>query len=152
MAQTLPALASVEALSDWIGEPIPADSADWKRARGVLRMASELVREETKRQWLDPENLASLQPRLPDPVELVTLQAAARSYLNPEHLEQERGDDWYGSRKVQESGVYLTQSEKSLLQPFAGARHGGLGVVSTTRADTPRYFEDGEERILPPYY
>lgn len=42
-----PPFAEPDALAEWIGEGIDATSADWKRARRVLRAASNLVRTQT---------------------------------------------------------------------------------------------------------
>lgn len=150
---TLPPLASVEALSDWIGEPITADSADAKRAEGALRLASQLVRRVSRRTWMDGEELVD---DLPDEVELITKACAAREYLNPEHHDTVRTDDFYGTVKVEETGMYLTDSEKDLLRSLTTANSSGLGTVATTRGDIPilRLLDgdEDEERILPPYY
>lgn len=146
----LPPLATVDNLADWIGEAIEADSADAKRAEGVLRMASTLVRNETGRKWLT--ETGTVVSDLPDDVNLVVCQSAARAYLNPEHLEQRRIDDAYGAMRVQEAGVYLTPSERSLLQQFAGDPFGGIGTISTTRGDYPKSSLEDDERILPPWY
>lgn len=145
----LPPLATVENLADWIGEAIEANSADFKRAEGVLRMASQLVRRETGKPWTAADN--TVVDPLPDDVSLVVVQAAARTYLNPEHLDQRRIDDAYASQKVQEAGVYLTASERALLIPYSGSPFGGLGTITTTRADYPILSEE-DERILPPWY
>lgn len=150
---TLPPLASVENLADWIGEAIEDGSADAKRAEGVLRVASRLARREANTSWVDGSNV--LLESLPGEVTDIVCQAAARSYLNPEHLEQRRIDDAYAAGKVKEAGVYLTDSEKAVLREYASSAFGGLGVISTTRDDYPpdslNDYEDSE-RILPPYY
>jgi len=153
MTQPLPPLAPVESLADWIEEEIPVNSAAFKRAEAVLSMASSLVRKETKRSWL---NIAKTDvvDEIPDEVVQVCVQAAARKYTNPDDFEQERQDDFYGARKVQEAGVYLTESEKSLLAEYAGNLHGGLRTITTTRDDFPA-FDDSiltGDPILPPYY
>lgn len=132
----LPPLASVEQLADWLGEPI-SDAPDISRAGGALRTASALVRRETGRTWVDPDNPKVLNGQVPEEAEIVTLQAAARGYTNPDALTSERIDDAQVARKVEEAGVYLTASERDLLAPLAGRAHQGLGTVSTFRGDTP---------------
>lgn len=142
-------LASVRELSDYIGEPIEANSPDAKRAEWVLRAASALVRRVTGRTWLDGEDVAD---DAPEEVVLTTLAAASRKYLNPEALEQEREDQWYGARKVEESGIYLTASEITLLEQLAETRNTGIGTIRTTRDDYPSRFLATEDPLLPPYY
>jgi hypothetical protein len=131
-------LADVEALSDWIGEPIVED-VDIKRAELALRMASALVRRESGRNWLDDAGL--VLATTPDDVTVVTLTVAGRGYTNPQGWETEAVDDWQGRRDLDEVGMYLTISEKSLLSRFAGKQHRGLGTVATTRG----VFDDDRE-------
>lgn len=153
MATPLPPLAPVQDLADWIEEEIAEDSPAFKRAEAVLRFASSLARRETKRSWLNDAKTAVVDD-IPDDVVQVVVQAAARKYTNPDDYEQERQDDFYGSRKVEESGVYLTDSEKALLGEYAGNTHGGLRTITTTRDDYPtneEYLLTGDP-ILPPYY
>lgn len=131
----LPTLATAAALADWVGEAAFA-GADERRATGALRMASALVRRETGKDWTDPANPAALINPVPEPVEVVTLQAAARAYVNPEFLTGDRIDDGQVFRKLDEAGLYLTASEKDLLAPLSGRAFGGLGTVSTTRGES----------------
>jgi len=145
----LPAFATVQNLADWLGEPI-TDTGDISRANGALAMASALVRTETGKQWVDEH--ASLVNPLPDALSLVTLQAAARAYSNPEGLTSERVDDAQVSRKVDEAGVYLTASERDLLTPLAGRPHRGLSTIATHRGDFapmsddwPRWWVNGPD-------
>lgn len=127
MAEPMP-LAEVEDLSEWLGEPI-AEDADRRRAAWALRLASELVRQEADR----PDDWGA-GADVPEPVKLVTLQAAARGYTNPESWRDERTDDWGGSgRPVQELGLYLTATERRMLAPYRVKKPGGIGVIATTR-------------------
>ena len=134
-----PSFAEVDELGDWLGESL-ADPVDSKRAESMLAMASELVRVATGKSWVDDDD--KLLPDLPDALGLVTKQAAARAYMNPQGKTStnESIDDWItGERyKVEEAGVYLTASERDMLEPLAGRRHRGLGTVSTYRGDIPR--------------
>lgn len=76
-----PPFAEPDALAEWIGEGIDATSADWKRARRVLRAASNLVRTQTGRDWLNDDG--TLDNPLPEQLVDVTVACAARFYLNP---------------------------------------------------------------------
>ena len=121
-------LAEVEDLADWIGEPI-TEEADVKRAGLCLRIASALVRYEAGRSWTgDGETV-------PDSAFMVTLYCASRVYENREAEKQSGVDDHQSSREVLEAGAYLTATEKRQLAKFNKPRHGGLGTVSTTRAE-----------------
>lgn len=126
-------LATVQELSDWLGEPIDSGSTDDKRAVLCLRAASALVRKESGRTWLNEAGTTLVDP-LPEDVKMVTLYCASRIFDN--RNAQTRGgiDDYNEGWKVDESGAYLTSSEKRLLSPFRQAVAGGLGTVSTTRA------------------
>lgn len=152
---TLPSFADVEELADWLGETI--ETQDERRAQGVLRMASALVRTETRRDWVDEHGVP--EDPLPEVLQLVTLQVAARAFTNPKGVTSanESIDDFItGERyKVEEAGMYLTASERGLLEPLAGRRHGGLGTVSRSRGESAPFGLRGDgsdERILPPYY
>ena len=125
-------LASVAELADWIGDPIPENSADAKRAELCLRAASALVRSEAGRTWLTPEG--DLEP-VPEAVRMVTIYCASRVYDNREGQNRWNIDDAGGGWKVDEAGAYLTASEKDQLSKYAGRRFGGMGTVSTTRGD-----------------
>ena len=109
-----PPFAEPDALAEWIGEGIDATSADWKRARRVLRAASNLVRTQTGRDWLNDDG--TLDNPLPEQLVDVTVACAARFYLNPNAETQwsRQIDDAMdgGSRKVDEPGMSLTASEK----------------------------------------
>ncbi len=121
----LPPLALVADLSDWIGEPI-TEEGDVSRAEGVLRLASHLVRSHTGATW-------ETEP-VPESVRDVVLQCAGRGYVNPEGWGNERLDDWGGGqRPVEEWGLYLTASEKAILNGYRPRVTSGIGVLGTTK-------------------
>lgn len=128
-------LASVDDLADWIGESIPDQSAEARRATMCLRAASALVRKESGRTWLT--EAGELFDPLPEDVKMVTLYCASRVFDN--RNAQTRGgiDDYTEGWKVDEAGAYLTASEKRMLSAFRTTGSTGLGVVSTTRRETP---------------
>ena len=121
------ALASVEELADYVGEPI-VDDVDRKRADMMLRLASVLVSDETG---------TDFGGDVPTKVNLITLSCASRGFLNPEGWANERIDDWgAGGRPVEELGLYLTGTEKRSLALFC-PRRSQIGSVSTFRGDFP---------------
>lgn len=127
---TLTPLASVQALSDWLGEPI-TEGEDATRAGSVLAAASVLVRNFTGKSWLVD---GQIDPALPDDVLMVTVQVAARGYTNPEGWRDERTDDWAGNGKpVPEAGLFLTASERAVLGSHRALKPRGIGVMATTR-------------------
>ncbi|MBB2956791.1 hypothetical protein [Pseudoclavibacter helvolus] len=134
MASPTP-LATVTDLAEWIGEDI-SEEADAKRALRCLRAASVLVRNVTGKTWLD--EAGGLLANRPDDVEMVTVYCASRIYDNREALTQGSLDDHSESFKVQEAGAYLTATEIRTLEALTATRkHGGLGVVATTRRPAP---------------
>src|SRR5699024_342792 len=108
-------LASVAGLADWIGDPIPENSADAKRDELCLRAASALVRSEAGRTWLTPDGTLE---DVPETVKLVTLYCASRVYDNREGQNRWNIDDAGGGWKVDEAGAYLTASEKDQLSKY----------------------------------
>jgi len=125
-------LAGVSDLGDWLNETIAEGTADAKRAALCLRLASALVRNETGRTWVKEDD--TLVDDLPDEVQLVTLYCAGRVYDNREAQTTGGVDDATEGWKVDESGAYLTASERRMLANHrAGKSFGGLGTVSTTR-------------------
>lgn len=146
-----PAFAKPEALAEWLGEPIQ-EEADTKRAGRVLRAASNLVRAYCSRNWLDEDG--NLTDDVPEEVVDVTLSCAARYYVNPNAETQwtKQIDDMMdgGGRKVESSGLYLTESERlqlDVVKKRASNTVGGVGSVATTRGDALGY-EDPHGRFL----
>jgi hypothetical protein len=124
-------LAGVTELADWLGEAIPSESTEFKRAELCLRIASALVRKESGQTWLGAGG--ALVATVPEDAVMVTLYCASRVFDN--RNAQTRGglDDYSESWKVDESGAYLTASEKRMLSGLRGSGFGGLGSVATTR-------------------
>ncbi|WIE54225.1 head-tail connector protein [Curtobacterium sp. MCBD17_003] len=147
-------LAGVSDLGDWLSEPIADGSDDAKRAALCLRMASALVRKETGRTFLRDDG--ELVDPMPDDVVLVTLYCAGRVYENREAQTTGGVDDYREGWKVDESGAYLTASEKRMLAGYRTTGVGGLGTITTTRLP-PHRFPPGwvptpTEEVLFPWY
>ena len=154
----LPAFATVDDLSEWLGETIEQE-ADRIRADRCLRAASNRIRGYTKRDWTDGDG--HLADPLPEALQDVCLAAAGRFYTNPGGETQwtRQIDDAMdgGSRRVDEAGIYLTASEMRTLDYTVADQSplvAGLGVVSTTRGEAPSpdmspcWFDDGTPGFL----
>lgn len=147
-------IAAVSDLAEWLGEAISED-ADVTRAGWALRMASALVRAEAGLTWLNDEGALDNPP---ETAVLVTLACAARGYKNPTGVSDvtEQIDDYMHREhsSVEESGFYLTDSERFQLGKLGENYRGGIGTVTTERGDLEPIFcyDDEEERLLPPWY
>lgn len=142
------AYATVQALGEWLGEPV--EQADQARAERLLRAASNLISAYTGITWQDDT--------VPEEVEDITLAVASRYYVNPtaETNWTRQIDDAMdgGGRKVEESGLYLTASEKQVLKRLMAQQSTtimGLRTVSTSRGECMRHptvWEDEREQHL----
>jgi hypothetical protein len=132
---TLATLAGVTELADWIGETIDDGSTESKRAALCLRLASALVRTESGQTWAD--DAGALVATVPEEAVMVTLYCASRVFDNRNAQTRTAIDDSSESWKVDESGAYLTVSEKRMLAPLRVNGFGGLSAVSTTRVSAP---------------
>lgn len=130
--------ARVTDLAAWVGQDIAADDP---RARALLMAASIRVRRYVGPSVCDAWDAAgepSTPPvPIPDVVSSVTVQAAARVWINPQGLTTEANDDY--TRRFGDdakSGLYLTEDEKADLSEFrTQPGGGGLAVLSTTRGE-----------------
>lgn len=127
--------ARVTDLGNWVGQTIAPDDP---RAIAILKAASIRVRRyigaDVCDEWDDLDTANPTDP-VPDVVSSVTVQAAARVWINPQGLTTEANDD-YTRRFGDDSkgGLYLTEDEKADLAEFRDTPNGGgLSVISTTR-------------------
>ena len=140
MPTILQPFASVSDLAEWLGEDIQPDSTDWKRAERILAYASNKIRSYTGRVWNNTDG--TLPDDLPPILADITVSCASRYYLNPTGETQwsKQIDDAMdgGSRKVDESGLYLTASEKDELDRLVTDTSkviGGITTVGSYRGD-----------------
>lgn len=116
----LPPLASESDLAAWVGQTIESDDP---RAGAVLSAASALVRSYAGQEWAD---------EVPDVVTAVTVQVAARVWLNPNGAVSAAIDD--GALRWSEAsaaGLYLTEADKAVLGTYQEAgESSGLGTLS----------------------
>lgn len=116
-------LASVADLADRVGEEI-VHNADVAMANSFLRLVSAQVRHYGA-DWDD----IVLAPEI---AIAITIEAAARGYLNPEGWLIERGDELTLSRHdIFSRGMALTPTEVIAIRQAAGRF--GLSSVLTTR-------------------
>lgn len=118
--------AETDALTAWVGE-----NADTDRGEALLSAASILVQAE-----VGGATVTDAWTDVPAVVAQVVVQVAARVWFNPEGLAGDSIDDY--SRRwssIEESGVYLTASERDMLSPYRTSGPKGLWVLGTTRGD-----------------
>lgn len=122
-------LAPVSALEARLRIPINSlQGVDLAKAEADLEDASNLVRAETGKSWLNEQG----QPIAPGPVATVVLKAALRCYRNPDEFSSEAEDGYTWRREPDSVTPYLNQSEKELLARFA-APSSKLFTLATTR-------------------
>lgn len=143
-----PALATVAALEARLGiPPGTLAGADLAKAQADLEDASNLVRAETRRSWLDDTNT----PNAPGPVVTIVLKAALRCYRNAEEYSSETEDGYTWRREPDSVTPYLIPAEIRLLRRYS-ATSTGLYTLPTTRTEVgdPYYLEDqyGGDPIL----
>lgn len=116
------------------------------RVEQVLNDASDLVRDESGKDWLDPDDPTKLVSPLPRIVRLITLRVAERAVRNPEGFSSESAGDYSYQRNgaVGEGGLYLTAREIAQLRRAGGKS--GLWTQQVTRGDlhaqNTRWMED----------
>jgi hypothetical protein len=143
-----PALATVSALEARLGIPLGTlTGADRAKAEADLEDASNLVRAETRRSWLDDNNT----PNAPGAVVTIVLKAALRCYRNADEYTSETEDGYTWRREPDSVSPYLIDAEIRLLRRYA-ATSSKLYTLPTTRAEAgdPYYLEDqyGGDPIL----
>lgn len=122
-------LAPVSALEARLRIPIDSlQGVDLAKAQADLEDASNLVRAETGKSWLNEQG----QPIAPGPVATVVLKAALRCYRNPDEFSSEAEDGYTWRREPDAVSPYLTEQEKELLAKYAPSST-KLFTLATTR-------------------
>lgn len=116
----LPPLATIDDVTARLGT-----MPDLAMAAAFLDDASELVRAETGRDWVD--EAGELVDPLPPSVVVVTARAAARALRNPAEVTQQTAGPFSVTHP---SGVYLTRAEQKILARVGRPQ---IGTLSTTR-------------------
>ena len=137
-------LATPADLGDFLGEDITAEDA---RAVSVLSIASDLVRAYVG--WAEDPT------EIPSAASNVTVDVAARVWLNPGGLERDGIDDVQrGFGQQAHERFYLTPANKMMLSPLRPkTRTGGLYTVSVHdgRTDTTIYVPTAPEPSGDPF-
>jgi len=125
--------ATVEELSEATGLDVIADV---DRARSLLERASEIVRAEAGRTWLDDDG--KLVDGWPKQLAGVVISMVERALVNPQGITQETAGPFsrsFGANAA--SRLWMSQAEKLIVQRTVGA--GSLAVVPLTRGpvETP---------------
>lgn len=119
----LPPLASLDDLEVRAGR-----QDEVARAEAVLVDASNLVRDEAGKTWVD--DLGALAG-VPDMVATLVLKVAKRAIDNPEGLTAETYPEYAWRKDGAEDGVYLTDKECKIARRLGGRT--GLWTQQTTR-------------------
>ena len=120
----LPPLVRIADLSALSGAPIANDDP---RAGAVLARVSALVRSYTGQTWVDEnDDLADV----PDDVQSVVLAVAERVWRNPAGAIQiTKGPFTTRLAEAAGEGLYLTETEKSILGKWRTSGAGGLWTM-----------------------
>lgn len=135
----LPALATIAQLETRLGVPVGSlAGVELAQAQALLEDASELVRAETGKSWVDEDNL----PIAPGPVQTIVCQIVIRYLKNPDGYtsESEDGYTWRREGTDVDGGLYLTDQERRLLSRYSTS-NGGLYTIPTTKRPYSRDVE-----------
>lgn len=109
-----------------------ADVDDETRAEAVLQDASNLIRDEAGKDWVD--DLGALSG-VPDMIVTLTLKVAKRALENPDGLSGETYPEYAWRKDGAEDGVYLTDKECKIARRSGGKS--GLWTQPTTKRSCP---------------
>jgi hypothetical protein len=128
----LPALAEVRNLEDRMRRSFETDE-DLSWAESVLNAASTLVRAESGKNWLDPDDATVVVA--PDIIREIVIRVAERAIRNPDGLSSESAGDYsYQRNGVSGDGaMFLTDWELEMLRKVAGK--GKLWTQQLTRGE-----------------
>jgi hypothetical protein len=132
-------LATVGDVETRLGRTL--DDTELGRVAGLLEDASELVRLEAGRDWVDLDTGAVVS--VPGSVRAVVLRAVDRAIRNPDGFSAESDGDYSYQRTQVEPGVYLTDAERAIIRRACGRT--GLWTQPITRGDeylNTVWFED----------
>lgn len=128
----LPSLAEVRDLEARMKRTFESNE-DLAWAESVLDEASTIVREESGKSWLDPDDPSVIVA--PDIVKTITLRVAQRAISNPDGYSAETAGDYSYQRNGvgPDGGLYLTPWEIEKLRKVGGRN--GLWTQPLTRGE-----------------
>lgn len=124
----LPALASTSDLSARLPAGLSTDAL--ARAQAALDDASAMIRAEVGQDWVDDEGALD---GVPDVAVTICLACAKRVIDNPDGATSRTIDGYAEAFANASSDVYLTASERRMLQRLRPAS--GVWTLATTRSD-----------------
>lgn len=131
MTTTYPPLATVDDLATRVQETIDAEDP---LALYFLRAASATVRQYAGQNWVNDAGTELVD--VPDVAHDITVECAARVWMNPEGNTQETAGP-FTERKPEQyaDSFFLTATEKSKLGGFRPSGLGGLWTIQQTKGD-----------------
>ena len=133
------ALATIAALEARLGiAQGTLAGTDLARAEADLEDASNLVRGETGKDFLDEDGL----PAAPGPVVTIVLKAAKRCYRNPDEFSSETEDGYTWRREPDSVSPYLTDAEIRMLARYASTSDLYVQPFTRDDSDEPYYLYD----------
>jgi hypothetical protein len=128
----LPALASLTDMEDRL-KPRVLTTDEQTRASAALVDASTIVREESRREWVDDNG----DPDAPDILVRIVLKAALRDFNNPHNVASETETEGPYSHSVTyaagTTNVALTAEELEIVRRYRPRNKSPLWTLSTTR-------------------
>lgn len=125
-----PALATVDELQTALGEADPITDED--QAGSLLERASEIVRAEAHKTWLNDDE-DDLSEDLPGQIPGVVVSMVERASRNPTGTTQEQAGPFSRSfGPAAADRLFLTKWERKVIAEAAG-QNVGLGTIGTTR-------------------
>lgn len=127
-----PPFATLAELAERLGTVLDEHAADGQRALAALVDASELIRSEGGKTWLDEHG--EVLAELPAIIASITLAVAYRAYTNPSGTSQSSVGDVSVSyaREGVAGAVYLTRAERRAVRRAAGATPIGTVQLETS--------------------
>lgn len=123
-------LATVADLGIRVAETLTGNT----QAQWFLDTASAIVRNYTGETWLNDEETAVED--VPEDVRRITVEIAARVWLNPDGNTQETVGPFTERRPdLFADGFFLTGTEKTLLVRYRTSSVGGLWTIQQTKGD-----------------
>lgn len=146
----LPALATIEELAAWLGDPID----DVERGDAILNAASTLIRSRTGRVWVDAAGTADADLTEVNlaAVRTVTVLVASRCWRNPDgRISETLGP--YSERLADWAGAGLTLTEEEMRMLAVTSTGTGIPGLTSIRVVAPSdtrmgYYDDDADDLV----
>jgi hypothetical protein len=143
----LPPLVIPEEIRTRIERPEPFSGPELDRVTAVCHDASALVRFESRRDWIDPDD--PTQIKAPGIVLVIARRCAERAVRSPEGFSSESAGDYSYRRSgvAEEGGLFLTDREVNDLVR-AGGGFGGIWTQAITRVHHEEFLTLGQPILV----